>query len=104
MEKLTQPPAAYGTYLGTNDDGTVDVFSGGRKMRVSLHPDIDEHELQRGNEVVLNESLNVILAREGEGSGEVVVLKEILEDGRGPWSTAGPTRSGWSSSRTRSSG
>jgi proteasome-associated ATPase len=81
VEKLTQPPAAYGTYLGANDDGTVDVFSGGRKMRVSLHPDIDEHELQRGNEVVLNESLNVILAREGEGSGEVVVLKEILEDG-----------------------
>ena len=40
VEKLTQPPAAYGTFLGTNDDGTVDVFSGGRKMRVSLHPDI----------------------------------------------------------------
>src|SRR5664280_1809636 len=81
VEKLTQPPAAYGTYLGSNDDGTVDVFSGGRKMRVSLHPDIDVDELQRGNEVVLNESLNVILAREGEGSGEVVVLKEVLEDG-----------------------
>jgi len=81
VEKLTQPPAAYGTYLGTNEDGTVDVFSGGRKMRVSLHPDIDLGELSRGNEVVLNESLNVILAREGEGSGEVVVLKEVLEGG-----------------------
>src|SRR5271170_5143596 len=57
VEKLTQPPAAYGTFLGSNDDGTVDVFSGGRKMRVSLHPDIDPSELQRGNEVVLNESL-----------------------------------------------
>jgi proteasome-associated ATPase len=82
VEKLTQPPAAYGTFLGTNDDGTVDVFSGGRKMRVSLHPDIEVDDLQRGNEVVLNESLNVILARQGEGSGEVVVLKEVLEDGR----------------------
>jgi proteasome-associated ATPase len=82
VEKLTQPPAAYGTFLGTNPDGTVDVFSGGRKMRVSLHPDIDAEEMQRGNEVVLNESLNVILARQGEGSGEVVVLKEVLEDGR----------------------
>ncbi len=81
VEKLTQPPAAYGTYLGRNDDGTVDVFSGGRKMRVSLHPDIELDELRRGNEVVLNESLNVVLAREGEGSGEVVVLKEVLEDG-----------------------
>jgi proteasome-associated ATPase len=81
VEKLTQPPAAYGTYLGANDDGTVDVFSGGRKMRVSLHPDIDLDDLDRGNEVVLNESLSVILAREGEGSGEVVVLKEVLDDG-----------------------
>jgi proteasome-associated ATPase len=82
VEKLTQPPSAYGTYLGTNDDGTVDVFSGGRKMRVTLHPDIEPSDLQRGNEVVLNESLNVILAREGEGQGEVVVLKELLEGGQ----------------------
>jgi proteasome-associated ATPase len=82
VEKLTQPPAAYGTYLGANDDGSVDVFSGGRKMRVSLHPDIDPSELSRGDEVVLNESLNVVLARPGEGSGEVVVVKEVLEDGR----------------------
>jgi proteasome-associated ATPase len=81
VEKLTQPPAAYGTFLGTNDDGSVDVFSGGRKMRVSLHPEIALGELQRGDEVVLNESLNVILAREGEGSGEVVVLKEVLDGG-----------------------
>jgi proteasome-associated ATPase len=82
VEKLTQPPAAYGVYLGANDDGSVDVFSGGRKMRVTLHPDIVPDDLQRGNEVVLNESLNVVLARQGEGSGEVVVLKEVLEDGR----------------------
>ncbi len=82
VEKLTQPPAAYGTFLDINEDGTVDVFSSGRKMRVALHPDIDPGVLRKGNEVVLNESLSVILAREGEGSGEVVVLKEVLEDGR----------------------
>ena len=41
VDKLTQPPSAYGTLLGTNDDGTVDVFSGGRKMRVAVHPDLD---------------------------------------------------------------
>ena len=79
VEKLTQPPAAYGTYLGANDDETVDVFSGGRKMRVSLHPDIDPAGLSKGDEVVLNESLNVVLARPGELSGEVVTLKETLE-------------------------
>ncbi len=81
VEKLTQPPAAYGTYLGTNDDDTVDVFSGGRKMRVSVHPDIDLDTLSRGDEVVLNESLNVVLARPGELAGEVVTLKEVLDPG-----------------------
>src|SRR6266480_2624905 len=54
VDKLTQPPSAYGTFLGTNDDGTVDVFSGGRKMRVALHPELDDIELRRGQEVVLN--------------------------------------------------
>jgi proteasome-associated ATPase len=81
VEKLTQPPAAYGTFLGANDDGTVDVFSGGRKMRVSLHPEIDGKELDRGAEVVLNESLNVVLARAHERTGEIVTFKELLEDG-----------------------
>jgi proteasome-associated ATPase len=80
VDKLTQPPAAYGTFLGHNDDGTVDVFSGGRKMRVALHPEIDLGDLERGHEVVLNESLNVVLARNAELSGEVVTLKELLED------------------------
>jgi len=82
VEKLTQPPAAYGTFLGTNDDDTVDVFSGGRKMRVSVHPDIGLATLSKGDEVVLNESLNVVLARPGELAGEVVTLKEVLDPGR----------------------
>ena len=80
VEKLTQPPAAYGTFLGVNEDGTIDVFSSGRKMRVSLHPDIDPGQIKKGNEVVLNESLNVVLVRDGELAGEVVTLKEQLED------------------------
>ncbi|MDE3204648.1 MAG: proteasome ATPase [Acidobacteriota bacterium] len=84
VDKLTQPPSAYGTFLARNDDGTVDVFSGGRKMRVALHPELAELAggLERGAEVVLNESLNVVLARAGEKSGEIVTLKEMLEDGR----------------------
>jgi len=82
VEKLTQPPSAYGTFLGANDDGTVDVFSGGRKMRVALHPEIELDELERGQEVVLNDSLNVVLARGGEVAGEVVTLKELLDGDR----------------------
>ncbi|HEU5302038.1 MAG TPA: proteasome ATPase [Acidimicrobiia bacterium] len=80
VEKLTMPPSAYGTFLAANDDGTVDVFSAGRKMRVSVHPEVDLEALDRGQEVVLNESLNVVLARGVEVSGEVVVIKELLED------------------------
>ncbi len=82
VEKLTMPPSGYGTYLGTNDDGSIDVFTAGRKMRVSLHPQIESTELRKGQEVVLNESFNVVLARGLDLNGEVVTLKEILEDGR----------------------
>ena len=81
VEKLTQPPATYGTFMSLNPDGSVDVVVSGRKMRVSLSPDLDPGQLRRGDEVVLNESLSVVLARQGERSGEVVKLKEILSDG-----------------------
>jgi proteasome-associated ATPase len=80
VDKLTQPPSAYGTLLGKNDDGTVDVYSGGRKMRVQVHPGLDADDLTRGGEVVLNESLNVVLARTAETNGEVVQLKELMQD------------------------
>ncbi len=81
VEKLTQPPNAYGTFLSSNPDGTIDVFASGRKMRVAVHPDIDVSLLERGQELVLNESFNVVLARSPEKSGEVVTLRELLEDG-----------------------
>jgi proteasome-associated ATPase len=80
VEKLTQPPSAYGTFLAENEDGTVDVFTAGRKMRVAVHPEVDPSSLQRGAEVVLNESLNVLSVRDAEVSGEVVTLKELLDD------------------------
>jgi proteasome-associated ATPase len=82
VDKLTQPPAAYGTFLQSNDDGTVDVYASGRKMRVSYHPELEVEELRKGQEVVLNESLNVILARDHEQGGEVVTVAEVLEDGK----------------------
>src|ERR1700704_520066 len=77
VEKLTMPPSAYGTFLGTNDDGTVDIFTAGRKMRVAVHPEVELESLERGQEVALNESLNVVLARGLEISGEVVTFKEL---------------------------
>ncbi len=82
VDKLTQPPSAYGVVVGRNDDGTVDVLSSGRKMRVSLHPEIDVDDLRRGQEVVLNESFNVIMARGQDPAGDVVTVREVMEDGR----------------------
>ncbi|HEY3484957.1 MAG TPA: proteasome ATPase [Ilumatobacteraceae bacterium] len=81
VDKLTQPPSAYGVIVGKNEDGTVDVLTSGRKMRVQLHPDIEHELLERGAEVALNESFNVISARRPEHTGEVVSLKELMDDG-----------------------
>lgn len=82
VEKLSQPPSGYGIFLGDNSDGTADILSAGRKLRVALHPDLDARNLRKGQEVLLNESLNVISVREGEKTGEIVTLKEILSDGK----------------------
>ncbi|NLD76125.1 MAG: proteasome ATPase [Acidimicrobiales bacterium] len=81
VEKLTQPPAAYGTVLATNDDDTVDVFSGGRKMRVAAMPDV-LRTLERGDEVALNESFSVILTRSPDHTGDVVTVRDNMGDGR----------------------
>ncbi|MDW3218395.1 MAG: proteasome ATPase [Acidimicrobiales bacterium] len=80
VDKLTQPPSGYGTVLGANEDGTVDVHAGGRKMRVAVQPEL-AGELSLGQEVVLNESFNVVLARTPDRTGEVATLKEVLADG-----------------------
>ncbi|MEZ5322698.1 MAG: proteasome ATPase [Microthrixaceae bacterium] len=79
VDKLTQPPAAHATLVGHNDDGTVDVVSSGRKMRVEVSPSIELDQLVRGAEVVLNESFAVVGARAAERSGEIVTVKELLE-------------------------
>lgn len=81
VEKLTQPPSGYGVVVGKNDDSTVDILTSGRKMRVAVHPEIDLESLERGAEVVLNESFNVVKVRFPEVIGEIVHLKEVLEDG-----------------------
>jgi proteasome-associated ATPase len=81
VDKLSQPPSAYGIVVGKNDDDTVDILTSGRKMRVALHPDIDHELLDRGAEVVLNESFNVVMARTPEITGEVVTVKEVMDDG-----------------------
>ncbi|MGN6678702.1 MAG: proteasome ATPase [Streptosporangiaceae bacterium] len=81
VDRLAQPPSGFGVFLQANSDGTADVFTGGRKMRVSVSPSIDLDELRPGQELVLNEALNVVISLGYETVGEVVMLKELLEGG-----------------------
>ncbi len=81
VDRLAQPPSGFGVFLASNDDGTADVFTGGRKMRVSVSPGIDTEDLRPGQELVLNEALNVVIALGYETVGEVVMLKELLDGG-----------------------
>ncbi|GAA1973443.1 proteasome ATPase [Nocardioides panacihumi] len=81
VDRLAQPPAGFGTFIGRNEDDTIDVFTGGRKLRVNVSPNVDLDALQRGQEVMLNEALNVVAALEFETVGEVVMFKELLADG-----------------------
>ncbi|KQP79564.1 proteasome ATPase [Aeromicrobium sp. Leaf289] len=81
VDRLAQPPTGFGTFLQLNADETVDVFTGGRKLRVTVSPAVDRDELRKGQEVILNEAMNVVAALDFETTGEVVMLKEILADG-----------------------
>ncbi|ADI11596.1 ATPase [Streptomyces bingchenggensis BCW-1] len=81
VDRLAQPPAGFGVFLQANEDGTADIFTGGRKLRVNVSPSVDLEDLRRGQEVMLNEALNVVEAMEFERAGDIVTLKEILEDG-----------------------
>ena len=81
VDRLAQPPSGYGVFLSRHEDDTVDVFTGGRKLRVTVSPAVDVLALRRGQEVMLNEALNVVLALDFEKQGDVVLLKEVLEGG-----------------------
>ncbi|MCU1594061.1 MAG: ATPase central domain protein [Frankiales bacterium] len=81
VERLAQPPSGYGVFIGRYDDDSVDIFTGGRKLRVTVSPAVDMAALKRGQEVMLNEALNVVAALAFEKQGDVVVLKEVLEGG-----------------------
>src|ERR1700710_257860 len=81
IDRLAQPPSGYGVFLGAVDETSVDIFTGGRKLRVAVSPEVGIENLRHGQEVMLNEAMNIVAARGFERVGEVVMLKEILEDG-----------------------
>src|SRR6476469_9844783 len=82
VDRLAQPPSAYGLIIESYDDATVDILTGGRKMRVAVSPAVDPADLSAGREVMLNEALNVVATCGFERVGEVVMIKELLGDDR----------------------
>jgi proteasome-associated ATPase len=79
VDKLCAPPSTYGVYLSANEDGTVNILSQGRKVKVNLHPSIKAEDIKPGQELILNEGLNVVETAGYEIQGEVVILKELLD-------------------------
>src|SRR5882762_8868825 len=82
VDKLCAPPSTYGVYLSVNEDGTVNILSQGRKVKVNLHPSIKVEDIKPGQELILNEGLNVVETAGYEIQGEVVILKEVLDEER----------------------
>ncbi len=81
VDRLGQPPSGYGVLLGTHADDTVDVFTSGRKMRLTCSPNIEMESLRKGQTVRLNEALTVVEAGTFEAVGEICSLRELLADG-----------------------
>ena len=82
VEKLTSPPNNFGTVLQVNDDGSVDILTGSRKLRVVAQPNVEVKKLQVGQEVLLNEAFAIIDVRYFEAAGDILRVREVMEDGR----------------------
>jgi proteasome-associated ATPase len=80
VDRLAQPPSGYGVYLAGYEDGTVDVFTAGRRMRVAVSPAVESGTLKLGQSVRLNEALTVVETGGFERTGEVCILRELLND------------------------
>ncbi|MGU3433130.1 proteasome ATPase [Actinomycetes bacterium M1A6_2h] len=82
VDRLGAPPSGYGVLVKVYDDSTVDVFTSGRKMRLTCSPNIETPTLRPGQTLRLNEALTIVEAMEYERVGELSALREILDDGR----------------------
>ena len=80
VAQLSAPPNNYGVFLGANEDGTIDIDISGRKWRVNLDPGLKEQALSIGQEVIVNSGMNVVGIKAAERHGDVVKIKERIED------------------------
>ncbi len=83
VERLSAPPHSYATYLGaTRDPGTATVMVSGRKLEVSFSPELDADAFEVGQEVLLNEGMNIVASGRYQDRGELMLVSEVLDDGR----------------------
>ncbi len=82
VDRLAQPPNTFALFLEADEEGAAEVISAGRKMRVALSPSVDAQSLRPGQELMLNEAFNVVAAKAYERTGEIVIVKEVIDDDR----------------------
>jgi proteasome-associated ATPase len=82
VDKLAAPPNAYGVFQALHPDGTATILTAGRKLKVNLHPSLDSKGLRPGQELLLNDALNVVAAAGFDAQGEVARLKDRLDETR----------------------
>lgn len=94
LEKDGDTPFSHGTILakharkhpeagqGIESTGvqSVDISQGGRRLRAGISPLLDFDQLHVGQQVLLNEAMVVVAALGYEQTGELVTVKEILEN------------------------
>ena len=82
VDKLCAPPNTYGVFTSVNKDGTVEILSEGRSMRVNVHPNLDPFAIEEGQLVVLNEAFNVIEAAGFTQRGDIVTVVDFISEHR----------------------
>ena len=82
VERLSAPPHTYGTYVGPAADGGLTVSVQGRKVHVEPTADARQDALEPGQELLLNDALQVVGVGRFEDRGELMTVSELLEDGR----------------------
>ncbi|GAA4777768.1 proteasome ATPase [Citricoccus nitrophenolicus] len=70
-----------GNEISAAVQGGVDVLHNGRRLRVAVSPLLDPTRITQGADVLLNDSLAIIALLEAERTGELVRVKETLDEG-----------------------
>ncbi|WP_175557503.1 proteasome ATPase [Raineyella antarctica] len=82
LEELRRPPSTFGLVVGLPGGQVADVVVGQRRLRVQVSPSVEVDGIAVGAQVLLNDVPQVIGVAEIAVTGEMAVVKEVLDDGR----------------------